>query len=171
MLMPFGKHKGVEIEDLPDDYLEWLLGRDLYDPLLSEVMEEVDRRAGIVPTTFEVRPADVYLLRLVIDLGYRAAALTLRPDQWRHRQKHMVCLNALSGPPMAPAPARKGASPMKRGTPDHHKMMALARELKVPSRYALAWANGTIERSLAPLHRQRLYPQGDIGLRAGLGDR
>ncbi len=24
MVMPFGKHKGWEIEDLPDDYVHWL---------------------------------------------------------------------------------------------------------------------------------------------------
>ena len=44
-LMPFGKHKGSLLRDLPDDYLAWLSGRDLRNPLRQLVEEEVRLRA------------------------------------------------------------------------------------------------------------------------------
>lgn len=50
---------------------------------------------------------------------------------------------------------------MKRGAPDHWKMKALAMRLKVPSRYAIAWANGTMERLWH--YTAKYHPQGDIG--------
>jgi hypothetical protein len=38
MLMPFGKHRGVEVEKLPENYVKWLWTNiDLREPLLSEV--------------------------------------------------------------------------------------------------------------------------------------
>lgn len=41
MRMPFGKFKGVELGDLPDDYLAWLTTlHDLRDPLRSAVATE-----------------------------------------------------------------------------------------------------------------------------------
>lgn len=50
---------------------------------------------------------------------------------------------------------------MKRGAPDHWKMESLAKRLKVPSRYALAWSNGVMERLW---HYAAKYAiQGDIG--------
>ena len=40
MLMPFGKHKGEPIEDLPVDYLEWALGNiETLSPSLQAEME------------------------------------------------------------------------------------------------------------------------------------
>ncbi len=50
---------------------------------------------------------------------------------------------------------------MKRGAPDHHKMKQLARELKLPKRYALPLANGIMERLWH--YTAKHYPQGDIG--------
>jgi len=36
--MPFGKHKGSLIEDVPLSYLEWLLSQDwLKDPMKTEI--------------------------------------------------------------------------------------------------------------------------------------
>jgi uncharacterized protein (DUF3820 family) len=33
MKMPFGKHSGIEIEELPEDYINWLLDQDwIRDP-------------------------------------------------------------------------------------------------------------------------------------------
>ena len=38
MRMPFGKHKGCAIRDIPLSYLQWLWENvELYDPLMSEV--------------------------------------------------------------------------------------------------------------------------------------
>lgn len=37
MKMPFGKYKGTELEKLPTDYLIWLRGLKLIDPLKSSL--------------------------------------------------------------------------------------------------------------------------------------
>lgn len=50
---------------------------------------------------------------------------------------------------------------MKRGAPDHWKMRDLAIQMKVPVRYGLAWANGTMERLWH--YTAKYHPQGDIG--------
>lgn len=50
---------------------------------------------------------------------------------------------------------------MKRGAPDHWKMRELARIMKVPVKYSLAWANGTMERLWH--YTAKYHPQGDIG--------
>ena len=50
---------------------------------------------------------------------------------------------------------------MKRGATDHWKMRELARLCHVPERYALAWANGTMERLWH--YTAKYHPQGDIG--------
>lgn len=39
MKMPWGKHMGEEIGDLPTDYLEWVLGNTNIAPLYIEEME------------------------------------------------------------------------------------------------------------------------------------
>lgn len=50
---------------------------------------------------------------------------------------------------------------MKRGTPDHWKMKDLARRLNIPPMYAIAWANGCMERLWH--YAARYCLQGDIG--------
>ena len=50
---------------------------------------------------------------------------------------------------------------MKRGATDHWKMREIARLCHVPERYALAWANGTMERLWH--YTAKYHPQGDIG--------
>ena len=40
MQMPFGKHKGEYLSDLPYDYLAWLLDLDNLRPLLRRAVEE-----------------------------------------------------------------------------------------------------------------------------------
>lgn len=94
MLMPFGKFKGVTLESLPDDYLGWLLTRELRDHLREALLRESDRREGVAPVVVEIRKADIGLMRLVIDLGYRAAARTIHPDCGGDPER-MVRLNAL----------------------------------------------------------------------------
>lgn len=43
--MPFGKHKGVPLTDLPPDYLLWVgLLPDLHQPLLGHILREMGRR-------------------------------------------------------------------------------------------------------------------------------
>lgn len=46
--MPFGKHKGTPLEDVPDDYLWWVLGKcDNVNPYL---IEAIRRRLGVTAT-------------------------------------------------------------------------------------------------------------------------
>ena len=35
----FGKHKGTAIQDLPTDYIQWLLRQDDLDPYLRKALE------------------------------------------------------------------------------------------------------------------------------------
>jgi hypothetical protein len=44
MKMPFGRWRNLELEDLPQEYLQWLRKIDLREPLRSEVTFEVNRR-------------------------------------------------------------------------------------------------------------------------------
>jgi len=37
-VMPFGKHKGLAIADVPDDYKRWLLNQDNIDPYLIQAL-------------------------------------------------------------------------------------------------------------------------------------
>jgi len=48
MLMPFGKHKGTAVEDLPLDYIEWVLGNvgNLRDDLREEIEAQVTMKKG-----------------------------------------------------------------------------------------------------------------------------
>ena len=45
MEMPFGKHEGEEVEDLPDGYLKWLAHNvDMWDDLREAVDAEMEAR-------------------------------------------------------------------------------------------------------------------------------
>jgi uncharacterized protein (DUF3820 family) len=40
--IPFGNYKGKDIEDIPSDYLTWLLGLSWFDVKYPELVEEID---------------------------------------------------------------------------------------------------------------------------------
>lgn len=44
MVMPFGRYKGQELATLPAEYLTWLAGLELREPLRTAVTAEVERR-------------------------------------------------------------------------------------------------------------------------------
>jgi len=44
MKIPFGRWRNFEIEDVPQEYLQWLLRIDVREPLRSEVDFELNRR-------------------------------------------------------------------------------------------------------------------------------
>jgi hypothetical protein len=48
MRMPFGKYKGMFLEDLPSDYIVWCLGSlaDLREPLKTELDNQLRLRRG-----------------------------------------------------------------------------------------------------------------------------
>jgi len=41
-ILPFGNHKGQDIESIPSDYLKWLLESDWFDKKYPELVEEVE---------------------------------------------------------------------------------------------------------------------------------
>ena len=81
----FGRYKGTYVEDLPDDYLDWLATIDLRYPLRGAVTEERWRRQEgqkhashskpVVPTLVDPEWAFE-----VIDAGRRALSLRYHPD-------------------------------------------------------------------------------------------
>ena len=46
---PFGKYKGVDIEDVPTDYLEWIIGekffKDKHKQLREIIVKELEYRS------------------------------------------------------------------------------------------------------------------------------
>ena len=57
MRMPFGKHKGEDLTDVPLDYLKWAEENLQIDILLRrEINHEIERREGDRPGKGIVRP-------------------------------------------------------------------------------------------------------------------
>ena len=71
--MRFGKYRGTKIEDLPDDYLEWLSSIELREPLKTTVEMELSSRQE--PTGPVLKMAGE-----VVTSGYRVLALKHHPD-------------------------------------------------------------------------------------------
>ena len=79
--MPFGKHRGEPISDLPSDYLFWLASLpDLRRPLKYAIEAEVNRRLHQAPVV-EALPVDGDLAIALVEAGRRALALKLHPDR------------------------------------------------------------------------------------------
>lgn len=105
MTMPFGKYIGVELRDLPEDYLDWLLTIELRTRLRNAVEEEYflrfrrypDAQPSHHPTQvgIYVDRTQVTLVGLVFNEGYRAVARRFHPDTGGDVQQMQV-LNALA---------------------------------------------------------------------------
>jgi hypothetical protein len=101
MKMPFGKYRGFPVQDLPDDYLDWLHSLDdLHGRLRKAVesewqyrqWEEESRRP--VEHTRDLDAEDRALLAELIRAGYRALVRKYHPDLGGNPET-MVRLNAL----------------------------------------------------------------------------
>ena len=95
--MPFGKHKGKELKDLPIDYLEWVMcwmdsedsgwmsrGQGwLFDALEDEWERRESRPGRSVGPTLKPRmsAAAQELLPEFVKLGYRAMSMKCHPDK------------------------------------------------------------------------------------------
>ena len=91
--MPWGRYKGLRLEDVPDSYLSMLLDFDLRDPLRSAVDREIECRFYGAPrepeqpeprvprcTSIGLHHDQVALAQRVFDAGYRTLALRAHPD-------------------------------------------------------------------------------------------
>jgi hypothetical protein len=112
MLMPFGRFKGVDIQDLPSDYLSWLVENiELRQPLLEAVDHEVkarkratddqshhsarERRKILPSTSLRLSSDQVNLVREIVEAGYRAVARRCHPDAGGDAHE-MVRLNLIA---------------------------------------------------------------------------
>jgi hypothetical protein len=103
--MPFGKYAGWEFEEIPADYLTWLLTIELRDWLRKAVTDECQRRAEERERRTYPPPAagpairvpleEVPLIRRVFDAGFRALARKLHPDAGGDLRE-MQALNSLA---------------------------------------------------------------------------
>ena len=86
MRMPFGKHRGYELSELPDGYLKWLSTLELHDPLKRALDDEIHTRIsrdaaqrafGIMPSAPQV---DRTTVEEIIGAGLRVLAKKYHPD-------------------------------------------------------------------------------------------
>ena len=108
--MPFGKHKGKELEDLPIDYLEWVMcwmdsegsgwmsrGRSWLFDALEDEWERREGRPNVGPTLKpRMSPMARQLLPEFIKLGYRAMTMKCHPDKGGTSEL-MMALKELKG--------------------------------------------------------------------------
>jgi hypothetical protein len=101
--MPFGRHRGKPIDQLPDGYIDWLLGLELRPPLRDWVIEEATVREELEEERYQARvraaraegsvegkslrtpsasvPTDLErAVRDIVKRGYRACAVAYHPD-------------------------------------------------------------------------------------------
>ncbi len=76
MKMPFGKHRGTDLSAIPDEYLDWLRGRELREPLRSGVNEEWAFRFGWI----DQARTDPAMAQQIVKAGYRALTQQHHPD-------------------------------------------------------------------------------------------
>lgn len=84
--MPFGKYRGLDLKDVPEDYLQWLLFKDR-DPLDSgwlRTLIEVElrrRENGRVNAARDVKDCpDVQMADEVVQAGLAVLARRYHPD-------------------------------------------------------------------------------------------
>ena len=76
--MTFGKYRGYEIDDLPDDYLIWLTTIELRHPLSYYVSAEIFRRRLEPNHREEPKAIDLDMVR--VKAIYRSLARQYHPD-------------------------------------------------------------------------------------------
>ena len=115
--MPFGRFKGLDVLDLPDDYLRWLLENiELREPLLSAVQREQGHRRNWTPIkpsptkqkVISVQPDQIGLVREIIESGYKVVARRKHPDVGGS-DAEMIRLNLLAESLRNQLTALKGA--------------------------------------------------------------
>lgn len=85
MWMPFGKHKGVELEDIDENYLRWLVEECNITPNLRRAVEQQLEMFG------EMSHADIS--PAIISDWYRQLAREFHPD---HEGGDVVAMKAIN---------------------------------------------------------------------------
>lgn len=70
--LSFGKHAGKDLQDVPEEYLQWLIQMRQKD--LKEYQDELDRRAL-------VEAGSLSMVEQIIREGFRSLSKKLHPDQ------------------------------------------------------------------------------------------
>jgi hypothetical protein len=92
--MTFGRFKGVELVDLPDDYIGRLHGLgDLREPLRSAIEREWRARFEPEPANPTITPEVQVMAQEIVTAGYRALAKLHHPDHGGETQT-MQLVNA-----------------------------------------------------------------------------
>lgn len=68
----FGKYKGYDLSEVPDDYLRWLISTQ--EKRLDEYRHELDRRNAM-------RDAKLSWAERIVQAGYRSLAMQYHPDR------------------------------------------------------------------------------------------
>ena len=79
MEMPFGKYRGVMVSELPFNYLQWLTGIELLEPLRTVVQNEYDDRL-LDQSRSEDPTIDYRVIDEIVSAGVRSLARTYHPD-------------------------------------------------------------------------------------------
>jgi len=92
MLMPFGCYRGIEVAELPPDYLQWLLKNTKpYPPLkaaINRALGQEERQYRDPPRasrntsseTIQIQPEQYQLFAEIIEAGYKKVAGKKHPD-------------------------------------------------------------------------------------------
>ena len=90
MQMPFGKYRGAMVNELPFNYLQWLTGLELLEPLRTRVRNEYEKRLHD-QSQYE-GPINLAVVDEIIGAGVRSLAKTYHPDAGGDHEK-MVGIN------------------------------------------------------------------------------
>lgn len=83
-ILKFGVHKGKSIQDVPDDYLEWMVKSS--QASIDMAMKELQRRQS-------VNDASMPMVERILAAGYKALAKQYHPDVNKDGGKLMQELN------------------------------------------------------------------------------
>ena len=94
MKIPFGKFQGYPLEDLPDDYFEWLQTIELRNPLRSAVCAEAIRRANAESRDFSGAPG-VAVVDEIVSAGFKTLAKKYHPDVGGTHERMIEIIHAV----------------------------------------------------------------------------